>query len=147
MRVIENNYNANPTDYQTPTRVICEVCNSKFDIDEYDLEVGEYGCKYWTCICGYKNYIDNSITLTEANIQYPQHFAQYTGGSVLSDDETNKYIKTAISGLKKGIDYSYAGTADTLVIAFKSDDEEHEADVIVAKNYYQTFVKIPEERW
>ena len=147
MRVIENNYNANPTNSQKLTRVICEECNSKVDIDESDLEVGEYGCKYWTCICGYKNYIDDDITLTEANIQYPQHFAQYTDGSVLSDDETNKYVKTAISGLKKGIDYSYAGTADTLVIAFKSDDDEREADVIVAKDYYQTFVKIPEERW
>ena len=147
MRVIENNFNANPTNSQKLTRVICEVCNSKVDIDESDLEVGEYGCKYWTCICGFKNYIDNGITLTEANVQYPQHFAQYTNCCVLSDDETNKYIKIAISGLKKGIDYSYAGTADTLVIAFKSDDEEHEADVIVAKDYYQTFIKIPEERW
>lgn len=147
MRVIENNYNGNLTDKPKLTRVICEQCGSKVDIDESDLEVGEYGCKYWTCICGYKNYIDKSITLTEANVQYPQHFAQYTDCCVLSDEETNKYMNKAISGLKKGIDFSYAGTADTLVIAFKSDDEEHEADVIVAKNYYQTFVKIPEERW
>ena len=147
MRVIENNYNANPKDYQKPTRVICEKCNSKVDIEDSDLEVGEYGCKYWTCICGHKNYIDNGITLTEANVQYPQHFAQYTDCCVLSDDETNKYMKTAISGLKKGIDYSYAGSADTIVIAFKCDDDEYEADVIVAKDYYQTFVKIPEERY
>ena len=147
MRVVENKYNVNPTDLPKSTRVICESCKSKIDIDESDLEVGEYGCKYWTCICGYKNYIDKSITLTEANVQYPQHFAQYTDCCVLSDEETNKYMNKAISGLKKGIDFSYAGTADTLVIAFKSDDEEHEADVIVAKDYYQTFIKIPEERW
>lgn len=148
MKVIENNYNQDVSYEFKPHKAICENCNSKFIIEEDDLFVTTYGCYAWTCpYCGNENLIDASITLTEYNVEFPKHYAYFGEGKEISDNEINEWTKMCVSKLDKDIDYYMTACGDSFVIAYKSDEEAHEASIIVCKDYYETSVEIPKERY
>jgi len=143
MQVIENKYNSESQ------KVKCEGCSSTFIIDESDLNIGTYGCKFWSCpYCGQQNLIDDSIELTESNFQFPQHFASYKNGKQISKDTLQKWAQEALSLLDKDHSFALHASGNSLVFAFKSDYDAHEASVIVCDNgYYETYVSLPEDRF
>ena len=146
MRIIENNYQL----LKEPTKLTCDNCNSVFEVDEDEFVIGEYGLKGVACpVCGEMTYADSSVPLTLDNVCYPQHFARRDSEKCkkLSDDKINEYIKEAVSMINKDSDFSYVGTGDTIVFAFKTDEIDSEVEVIVCRNYDDTYLQIPREKF
>lgn len=148
MKIIEDNFNKDVSHKFKPYEAACENCNSKFLIEKDDLKVGTYGCYIWTCpYCGEKNFVDDSIILTQDNVEFPLHYESYSDGKDISDDEINKWVKRCISNLDKDKDFWMTASGNSFVLAYKSDEEYNEVSVIVCKNYYETCVQIPKERY
>ena len=143
MQVIENKYNSESQ------KVQCEKCSSTFMIDESDLDIGTYGCKFWTCpYCNQKNLVDDSIELTESNFQFPQHFASYKDGKQISEETLQKWAQEALASLDKDHSFALHASGNSLVFAYKSDYEAHEAAVVICDNgYYETYIDLPEDRF
>ena len=143
MQVIENKYNSNSQ------KVQCEGCSSTFMIDESDLDIGVYGCKFWTCpYCGQQNMVDESIDLTESNFQFPKHFANFKNGKQIDKDTLQKWAQEALSLIDKEHSFALHASGNSLVFAYKSDYDAHEASVIVCDNgYYETCIDLPEDRF
>lgn len=145
MEILKDNY-SHSEPKQTTQIVTCEKCESELSIDENDINVGEFGVKYYKCpLCNYDNYLDDSTTLTSANIEYPTHFYSYADGMKITNTEINKDIKQVIDTLSADVDYAYTGYGNTFIMAYKSDKELSEVTVIVAKGYQESTVKIPED--
>lgn len=146
MRVIENNY-----DNEMRTTILtCEYCGSVLEVNEDEFEIGEFGLKGVKCaVCGEMTYADKSVPLTPANVCYPQHFSVYKSEKCksLSNEEVNEYIGRTLKMIDKYTDYAAIASGDTLVFAYKSDEEHSEVCVVVCKNYAETYVEIPYEKF
>lgn len=127
----------------------CENCGNEVQVEDSELTIGEYGCKYWTCPhCSEKNYADEGEILTADNLVYPQHFASFKNGKQIDAKKLNEWAKEAVAALDKNVDYAVHGCGNSLVFAYKSDPESNEVEVVVCDNgYYETFVEIPEEKY
>ena len=111
MEVIENNFN------REKQRVVCSKCGSVVAITAEDLTEGEFGCHVWTCpCCETVNVNDSSITLTEKNVIYPQHFASLKNGKQVSDKDLTEWVRQCVAELDKGIEFTYRATGNSLVI-------------------------------
>ncbi len=144
MRVIENNYNAH-TEYERD----CPRCNSKFAFSFGDLKMDSVTLSHYVeCpCCGFSiplnsKEVDNDETPTAETIQYPKNFFSYADGVPIKDAEINKWVKECINDLDKDTDFSYRASGDTIVFAYKSDEDLPAATVMVAKKYQETDVKI-----
>lgn len=124
---------------------ICEYCGKEFFGKEYE---GEYGLYFVDCPhCKSANMLDKSIELTPDNVIYPKHFSSYVNGKNIKDAEINQWIKECLNDLNKEVDYSYHASGDSLVIALKTDESLHTAQIVVAKKYQETEVEIPIEKY
>lgn len=150
MRVIENNYKGKER------TIICPHCSSviAYEWDSLDRHITKSGRSYICCgACHEAIYInENDIDHVPINefdeiptaetIQYPKDFFSYADGVPLKDNEINNDIKECLNDLDKDTDFSYRASGDTMVFAFKSDEDLPAATVIVAKKYQETDVKI-----
>ena len=74
---------------------------------------------------------------------FPKTFYRFgtsEGAVCLSDNEVQKYVDIVKRKLQQEcqvVEYSFAGTGDTLVFGFKFEDEDK---IIVAKNYWEDSV-------
>ena len=146
MKIIKNNLKDNTA----TTKITCDNCGSVLEVGEDEFEIGEFGLKGVKCgACGEMTYADDSITLTASNVSYPQHFSILTPEKckAMSDSEINKYIGEALRMIGKDTDYSAMASGDTMVFAYKADEESSEVGVIVCKNYAETYVQIPREKF
>lgn len=124
----------------------CDECGTKLGYDDFDVQIGAYGCAYVKCPkCGEPVFLDNaelSLTLTVDNIQFPWHFYKRGKNAVKkTDEQINKDIKECVRGLEKleedyGV-FCYTGSGDTMVFAFKHEDEYA---IYVAKDYYTSSI-------
>ena len=147
MKIIENNYQ---DEISQPVRITCDNCGSVLDVNEDEFEIGEYGLKGVRCgACGEMTYADSSIKLTAANVCYPQHFSILSPAKckAMSDSEINRYIGETLRMIDKDTDYAAMASGDTMVFAYKSDEETSEVSVVVCKNYAETYVEIPREKF
>lgn len=140
MRVIENKMEEIET--------TCPHCQSRFAYKNSDIQDYEWE-SYLRCPC-----CDNLIHLqtetddlpTVDKVQYPKDFYSFGDGVHIKDEEINQWIKKCVSFLKDE-DYSFYGSGDTMVFAYKSDEDGLTATVLVAKKYEECNVKIPEENF
>ena len=144
MRIIENNYNAH-TEYERD----CPRCNSKFAFSFGDLKMDSVTLSHYVeCpCCGFSiplnsKEVDSEETPTIETIQYPKDFYSFENAVPIKDDEANKWVKECINDLDKDTDFSYRASGDTIVFAYKSDEDLPAATVIVANKYQETDVKI-----
>ena len=144
MRIIENNYNAH-TEYERD----CPRCNSKFAFSFGDLKMDSVTLShYLECpCCGFSiplnsEKVDDEETPTINTVQYPKDFFSYADGVSIKDNEINKWVKECVNDLDDDTSYSLRASGDTVVFAYKSDEDVSEATVIVAKKYQETDVKI-----
>lgn len=149
MRVIENNYNAH-TEYERD----CPRCNSKFAFSFGDLKMDSVTLShYLECpCCGFSiplnsEKVDDEETPTINTVQYPKDFFSYADGVSIKDNEINKWVKECVNDLDDDTSYSLRASGDTVVFAYKSDEDVSEATVIVAKKYQETDVKIPRKNF
>ena len=137
MRIIENNYQDKEQEYE----ITCPHCKSKLSYTFDDIVSGN-GSEWLYCgVCGKEIYLDDEIP-TADTIQYPKDFFSYADGVPVKDDEINKWVKECVNDLDDEEAYSLRASGDTLVFAYKSDEDASEATVIVAKKYQETDVKI-----
>lgn len=145
MKIIQNNYE-NPIVVEDEViSMVCEECNSVFEIEEQDCHIGQYGTAFVNCpCCGYENIVeDYSINLNKNNLDFPihySHFATKKEGTVFIDNkEINNWIKESISWLEKHPQehFRYRGTGDTFTVVFNHDDEYW---IVVTKDYYETSI-------
>lgn len=144
MRIIENKYQADTT------RITCDNCGSVLEVGEEEFETGELGLKGVRCpACGEMTYCDESVPLTVSTVRYPQHFTMLSPETckAMSDEDINRYVAETVRMIDKDTDYSAMGCGDTMVFAYKSDEELSEVSVIVCKNYAETFIQIPREKF
>lgn len=144
MRVIENNYNAH-TEYERD----CPRCNSKFAFSFGDLKMDSVTLAHYVeCpCCGFSiplnsKEVDDGETPTINTVQYPKDFYSFENAVPIKDTEINKWVKECINDLDKDTDFSYRASGDTIIFAYKSDEDLPAATVIVAKKYQETDVKI-----
>lgn len=141
MRVIENK--------MQEVETVCPHCHSRFAYNNSDVQ--DYGWEsYLRCPC-----CDNLIHLQCENddiptidkVQYPKDFYSFDKGVHIKDEEISEWVKQCTSFLDKDNDYSFCGSGDTMVFAYKSDEDSSTATVIVAKKYEEGDVKIPKEKF
>lgn len=133
MRIIEDNYQQPKQEYE----IVCPHCKSKLAYTFDDVVSNEW---IYCGVCGEQITIWEDDTPTE--VTYPQDFYSYADSVKVKDSETNEWIKKCISDLDKDTDYSFMASGDTIVFAFKSDEDVPSATVVVAKKYQETDVKI-----
>ncbi len=133
MRIIENNQKDKKQEYE----IICPHCKSKLAYTFDDVVSNEW---IYCGVCGEQITIWEDDTPTE--VTYPQDFYSYADSAKIKDSETNEWIKKCVSDLDKDTDYSFVASGDTIVFAFKSDEDVPAATVVVAKKYQETDVKI-----
>ena len=137
-----------------PRKLICEKCGSELEYDESDLEIREYGCAHVQCpACNFYNMLEDnehSITLTEDNIQFPEHFHHvvYTGNedvaNICNNENVREYIKTAVNFLRYHPEEEYIGghvTGNMYVLVLKNE-EDGEFNITVSKDFYTMEIPI-----
>lgn len=142
MRIIKNNYEK--TSSTKPIMVICEHCESEFEVEEDEINIGAYGGGEIKCPCcnnitGIDNY---GITLNEKNVTFPNHFQDSKGAIQISDEQVTKMVRNCIIKLKLKEDEgsaAFTANGDTHVFVFKDNDEYW---VTVCKNAYETYVSM-----
>lgn len=138
MRIIENRYGDKQQEYE----ITCPHCMSKLAYTFDDIVTDRFEGEYLYCgVCDKEIYLDDEIP-TADTIQYPKDFFSYADGVSIKDDEINKWIKECVNNLDDDTSYSLRASGDTVVFAYKSDEDASEATVIVAKKYQETDVKI-----
>lgn len=133
MRIIENNCQQPKQEYE----IVCPHCKSKLAYTSDDVVSNEW---IYCGVCGEQITIYEDDTPTE--VTYPQDFHSYANAVKAKDNETNEWIKKCVGDLDKDTDYSFIASGDTIVFAFKSDEDVPAATVIVAKKYQEADVKI-----
>lgn len=156
MKVIKNNMdietestvakNATP---KFPTKAVCENCESEIELDEVDVEEGEFGLYKFICpCCGKESFADCGITLTSENVSFPKHYFCSEDGINISDDEINKMVKKCIETLRNSNDKDVYSTfteiGNTFVFVQRFDGDEN-FEVVVSKDYYDTIIDYTEE--
>lgn len=138
MRIIENNYQQPKQEYE----IVCPHCKSKLAYTFDDVISNEW---IYCGVCGEQITICEDDTPTE--VTYPQDFHSYANAVKVKDNETNEWIKKCVSDLDKDTDYSFMASGDTIVFAFKSDEDVPSATVVVAKKYQEAEVKISRKKF
>ncbi len=124
---------------------LCEHCGATFEGEPY---IGVSGAEWVDCPkCGNLTFVSEGIEITADTVEYPKHFYSYNKGKPVDDEQINEWIKDAVNNLDKGIDYTGHASGDTIVLAYKSDEDYSSATVIVAKKYSECEVKIPKEKF
>jgi uncharacterized CHY-type Zn-finger protein len=137
MRIIENKYQDKEQEYE----ITCPHCMSKLAYTFDDVVSDGFNNEWIYCgVCSEQITIWEDDTLTE--VTYPQDFHSYANAVKVKDSETNEWIKKCVGNLDKDTDYYFMASGDTIVFAFKSDEDVPSATVVVAKKYQETDVKI-----
>lgn len=159
MKVLVNNYNESKEvntlqDVSYPRKFVCETCNSKLEYDKSDIRIGALGCVYINCpCCGYESMIEeheDTITLTKDNIKFPDHFfhsSKDTGAIDCCDNENIKNaIERAINFFRKNKDeFTWSTEGGNLNVTVWKYDGDENYYVVVADNYYSTYIPFEKE--
>lgn len=160
MKVLKNNFNeiaAHTTEVKIepyPRILTCESCESELEYEKSDMEVGVLGAMHVKCpLCGYNNMLDgneNDVILTKDNIEFPLHFFSHSkeGGAVdiCDNKHIKEYVNNAINYFRKNKnEFAYFIASGNLYIAVYKLDGDNEYDVIVAKDYYNTYIPFETE--
>ena len=135
MRIIQNNYNGYT---ETTQEIICEHCNSVFEIDNSDIITPEDDDEYVYCpCCNQKVYLYEPNT--KDNIRFPTSYHNFVNGVDIIDEEIDKWVKECVEWFEKYPDepYKYIASGNTFVIVLNLEDEY---SIIVAKNYFETYI-------
>lgn len=130
-----------------PLKAVCEYCESEIELEEDDVEVGRLGLYKFICpCCNEESYIDESITLTKDNLEFPRHYYCFGNGVKQNDDYINSQVKKCIETLRNNKDgkYCMCGSGNTKIFVERYDGDE-EYCVTVAKGYYETNVPFEDE--
>lgn len=135
MRIIQNNYNEYT---ETTQEIVCEYCNSVFEIDNSDIITPEEDDEYVYCpCCNRKVYLYEPNT--KDNINFPTSYHTFKNGADITDEEINKWVRECIEWLEENPEesYRYIGSGNTFVVVFNFEDEYH---ITVTKNYFETYI-------
>lgn len=152
MRIINNNKDESITkeNPKFPMRVICEHCESEVEVDENDVRVGEFGLYKFTCpVCGKESFIDDEgLTLTTENLKFPDHYHGSFNGVNISNEEIDKMVKECIETLRNSNDKNFYSTSietgDTHIGVSRYDGDQV-FNVVISKDYYETYVPFTNE--
>lgn len=149
--------------------IICEACNSRIFITEIDIDIvpdflppyycekcyhnfdtpyyiGAGGHIYAKCpLCGNEEYIGEGIEITEQNIEYPKHFYSNDNAVEIDNHTINQWIKDCIKHLSEENNYYFTSCGDTYILAYMDDLDSDYANIVVAKQYKETIIKIHRE--
>ena len=136
MRIIQNNYQE---DVNTTEEIICEHCNSVFEIDDNDITKPVDDDEYVYCPCCHQKvylYEPN----TKENIRFPTSYHCFENGINIKDDEIDTWVKECIEYLEKYPDepYKYIGTGNSFAVVFNHEDEYF---IMVSKNHFETYIE------
>lgn len=138
MKIIQNNYINNYVEEDTTQEIICEHCNSVFEIDDSDIIKPEYDDEYVYCpCCNQKVYLYEPIT--KENIRFPSSYYNFENGKNIEDTEIDEWVKECIEWFEKNPKepYKYIGSGNAFVIVFNYEDEYF---TLVTKNYFEAHI-------
>lgn len=153
MRVIRNNVSDKLIEIPKVLPIQCEHCSSELEITEDDTHVGALGNQYITCpCCGNESivYELDCINLTIDNIEFPTHFyrtsSEHGNAKEVSAVEIKKEIQRGIEYLRQHTDeddwFIEYGDLHLTVRKYPGDEEYW---VVVAKDFYQTYIPFEKE--
>ena len=138
MKVIQNNYINNYVEEDTIQEIICEHCNSVFEIDDDDIIRTDYDDEYVYCpCCNQRIYLYEPNT--KDNIRFPISYHTFREGVDIQDTEIDEWVRECITKLENDSElcYAYTGSGNTFVIVFSHEDEYY---IVVTKNYFDTSI-------
>lgn len=159
MKVLKNNYEPHKEEIvkeieSYPRKFTCEYCGSELEYDKEDLRIGGLGLVYLDCpLCNYDNMIDgheDTVILTKDNAEFPTHFNHTSkeNGAVdcCNNKEVREYINKAIEYFRKNKneDTWMAETGNLHIDVYK-ENEDKDYYVVVANNYYGTYIDFEHE--
>lgn len=136
MRVIKSDFQDKEKEYE----IVCPHCKSKLAYYNTDIR-DSYESVYVVCPCCHNDIIIDS-TPTVNEVQYPKDFFSYADGVSIDNTRVNEWVKKCVDDLDEDTDYAFRASGDTIVFAYKSDEDLPAATVIVAKKYQECDVKI-----
>lgn len=119
-------------------RAICDECRAELEYEYEDTYEGYAGMRHIKCPeCGYEIMsVDfDGIDLDENNVKYTTHFYMMgENAKDISNEEIQTWVRQCLSRLAvcEDGDYTLSGSGNTIVFAFKSEEEY---TIYVAKNY------------
>lgn len=139
MKIIQNNYIDDCIEEDTSQEIICEHCNSVFEIDDNDKLYDKEGDVYIYCPCCYNKVYITEEQLTKNNLKFPNNYFHYANGVEINNGTIDKWVKESIEWLEKypNEPFRYIGSGDSVAIVFNHKDEYY---IIVAKKYFDVSI-------
>ena len=134
MEIIENN-NADIK--------VCPHCNTMLRYNIDDILSWDKDYEYIICPYCHNDIILENETPTCETIKYPIHFHSLANAVEIKNDQIQKWVTECVNHLDKDNNYYMISSGDTIVFAYKCDEDFHLANVVVAKKYQETDVEIP----
>lgn len=145
MKIIEDNFNKKRSKTK---QFICDNCKSKIEYDQNDVRYGAYGVGEIVCpLCKKINVLEEeNLELTVDNLRFPLHFRSSVEGVNISDSDIIGYIKRGHEYLRENKEeYAwYTASGNTVIIVWHFDGDE-DYEVIVSRDYYQTYLPFQEQ--
>lgn len=153
MKIIQNNFNPatesnNIVDKAYPKFYACEYCESEFEYDKADIEIGAIGGAYVKCpCCGKRVFLEDEegVVLTKDNVHFPVHYfhtcKEEGAVDICTDENIREYINKAIDYFRrnKEEDFWYCGSGNFTVFVIREGFDEDYL-IFVTNNYYETFI-------
>ena len=142
MKIIKDNYNNTVAISGT---IVCERCDSVFEFDQYDLKYDyDNDIGYVVCpCCKFKNDVEEikERELSVDNVSYPYDYYDFSNGKNVDNNEINDNVRETIHWLMENPDepFKFVAFGNTLICVFNKLEED-EYDVIVTKNYQETYI-------
>lgn len=154
MKVLKDNYNNNYVESKNyekpyPRKHVCEECGSELEYDKSDIVIGAFGCAFLKCpLCGQNSSVydeDVELTLTRNNIEFPTHFwhtSKETGAvDNCNNEEVKKCIYRAIDYFRNNKnEYHWFTACGNLRVDVSKFDGDENYEVMVTKDYYETYI-------
>jgi hypothetical protein len=130
-----------------PVLVTCQYCESRIELDEKDVSIGEFGVFWYRCpVCKRRDMVDElpGITLSKNTIEFPTHFHHFVDGVDIQPEDIKKWIGEAIDFFRENPDsFTYitgSGNTGVMVQNYSGDEDYY---VVVTKDFYD--INIPYE--
>lgn len=153
MKVIKNNTNNKLVETPKVLEIQCEHCHSELEITDEDAHIGALGCQYITCPCCRQEslvYQLDSLHLTLDNIEFPTHFhrtsSEHGDAKVVDANSIKKEICRGVEHLRQNKDeYDWYVEYGDLLLIVRKYSEDTEYEIIVTKDYYNTYIPFDKE--
>lgn len=159
MKILKDNTNKSKENQQETVQINCDFCDSELEITVEDTYIGFLGSRFVICPCCKKETMVEEyfkgIKLTKNNIKFPLHFRRTNKDGIgtgngkaveVKDADVERKIREAIKYFRSHRDESewYVSYGDLYMHVIRLDGEG-DYNIMVTKDFYETYIPFEEE--